>query len=67
MSSRTLPALPNRRTLLLAVSALVAGPLLARTASLVAHILEEQTRPIGFKLASAAEHAMTYDGPPVAR
>ena len=42
-------------------------PLLARTASLVAHILEEQTRPIGFKLASAAEHAMTYDGPPVAR
>jgi len=42
-------------------------PLLARTASLVAHILEEQTRPIGFKLASAGEHAMTYDGPPVAR
>jgi citrate synthase len=42
-------------------------PLLARTASLVAHILEEQTRPIGFKLASAAEQAMTYDGPPVAR
>jgi citrate synthase len=38
-------------------------PLLARTASLVAHILEEQTRPIGFKLASAAEQAMTYDGP----
>ncbi len=33
MSSRTLPALPNRRTLLLAASALVAGPLLARTAS----------------------------------
>jgi len=42
-------------------------PLLARTASLVAHILEEQSRPIGFKLASAAEHAMTYDGPAVAR
>lgn len=37
-------------------------PLLARTASLVAHILEEQTRPIGFKLAAAAEEAMTYDG-----
>ena len=42
-------------------------PLLARTASLVAHILEEQTRPIGFKLASAAEQAMTYDGPAVPR
>jgi citrate synthase len=37
-------------------------PLLARTASLVAHILEEQSRPIGFKLAAAAEEAMTYDG-----
>ena len=42
-------------------------PLLARTASLVAHILEEQTRPIGFKLASAAEQAMTYDGPDATR
>ena len=42
-------------------------PLLARTASLLAHILEEQARPIGFKLASAAEQAMTYDGPAVAR
>lgn len=41
-------------------------PLLARTASLVAHILEEQSRPIGFKLASAAEQAMRYDGPSVA-
>jgi hypothetical protein len=30
-------------------------------------MLEEQTRPIGFKLASAAEQAMTYDGPAVAR
>ena len=38
-------------------------PLLARTASLVAHLLEEQARPIGFKLAAAAEQAMTYDGP----
>ena len=42
-------------------------PLLARTASLVAHILEEQARPIGFKLASAAEQAMIYDGPAVAQ
>lgn len=38
-------------------------PLLARTASLVAHLLEEQTRSIGFKLAAAAELAMRYDGP----
>lgn len=38
-------------------------PLLARTASLVAHLLEEQSRPIGFKLAAAAELAMRYDGP----
>ena len=38
-------------------------PLLARTASLVAHLLEEQARPIGFKLAAAADRAMVYDGP----
>ncbi len=38
-------------------------PLLARTASLVAHLLEEQERPIGFKLAAAADRAMVYDGP----
>lgn len=40
-------------------------PLLARTASLVAHLLEEQARPIGFKLAAAADQAMVYDGPVV--
>ncbi len=38
-------------------------PLLARTGSLVAHLLEEQVRPIGFKLAQAAEDAIEYDGP----
>jgi len=38
-------------------------PLLARTGSLVAHLLEEQLRPIGFKLAQAAEDAIEYDGP----
>lgn len=38
-------------------------PLLARTASLVAHLLEEQSRPIGFPLAAAADAAMVYDGP----
>jgi citrate synthase len=30
---------------------------------LVAHLLEEQVRPIGFKLAQAAEDAIEYDGP----
>ena len=38
-------------------------PLLARTGSLIAHLLEEQTKPIGFKLANAAEEGIVYDGP----
>jgi citrate synthase len=37
-------------------------PLLARTASLVAHLLEEQERPIGFALAHAGSSAVDYDG-----
>lgn len=37
-------------------------PLLARTAGLLAHLGEEQERPIGFLMASAAENAVTYDG-----
>ena len=45
------------------IGALKGIPLLARTASLVAHLLEEQVRPIGFKLAAAADRAMVYDGP----
>lgn len=45
------------------IGALKGIPLLARTASLVAHLLEEQARPIGFKLAAAADLAMVYDGP----
>lgn len=43
--------------------ALKGVPLLARTASLMAHLLEEQIRPIGFKLSDAAEEAIEYDGP----
>jgi citrate synthase len=35
-------------------------PLLARTASLVAHLAEEAERPIGFGLAAAGEDAATY-------
>lgn len=37
-------------------------PLLARTASLIAHLLEEQERPIGFVLSHAAAAAIEYDG-----
>ena len=43
--------------------ALKGVPLLARTASLVAHLLEEQTRSIGFVMSQAAAAAITYDGP----
>jgi citrate synthase len=38
-------------------------PILARTASLIAHLLEEQHRPIGFVLSHAAASAIDYDGP----
>jgi citrate synthase len=38
-------------------------PILARTASLIAHLLEEQDRPIGFVLADSGASGITYDGP----
>lgn len=38
--------------------------LLARTASLVAHLQEETERPIGFILSGKAAEAIGYDGPP---
>jgi citrate synthase len=38
-------------------------PILARTASLIAHLVEEQTRSIGFVLAEHGEKAIGYDGP----
>lgn len=37
-------------------------PLIGRTMSLMAHILEEDESPIGFGLAIAADHAVTYEG-----
>ena len=37
-------------------------PILARTASLIAHLLEEQERPIGFVLAHSGASAIRYDG-----
>lgn len=43
--------------------ALKGVPILARTAGLIAHLLEEQTRPIGFVLSHAAASAIDYDGP----
>ncbi len=43
--------------------ALKGVPILARTASLIAHLLEEQTRPIGFVLSHAGAAAVGYDGP----
>jgi citrate synthase len=43
--------------------ALKGVPMLARAASLIAHLLEEQERPIGFALSHAAASAIEYDGP----
>ncbi len=42
--------------------ALKGVPLLARTAGLVGHLLEEQSRPIGFLMANAGAAAVDYDG-----
>ena len=39
-----------------------AVPILARTASLLAHLAEEQEQPIGFILAASAEGAIEYEG-----
>jgi citrate synthase len=44
------------------LQALKGVPLLARTAGLVAHLLEEQQRPIGFVMSHAAGEAIAYDG-----
>ena len=43
--------------------ALKGVPILARTASLVGHLLEEQSAPIGFLMANAGAAAIRYDGP----
>jgi citrate synthase len=43
-------------------AAVKAVPILARTASLLAHLAEEQDEPLGFLLARAAEEAIEYDG-----
>jgi len=43
--------------------ALKGVPILARTASLVGHLLEEQSAPIGFLMANAGAAAVSYAGP----
>jgi citrate synthase len=43
--------------------ALKGVPILARTAGLIAHLLEEQQQPIGFVMSHAAAAAIDYDGP----
>jgi citrate synthase len=42
-------------------SAVKAVPILARTAGLLAHLAEEQERPLGILLAQAAEEAVDYE------
>jgi citrate synthase len=43
-----------------------AVPLLARTAGLLAHLAEEQVRPLGFVMAGKAEEAIAYEPGPEA-
>lgn len=45
------------------LEALRGVPLVARTGSLVAHLLEEKRNPLGFKIAACAEKGIAYDGP----
>jgi citrate synthase len=40
-----------------------AVPILARTASLLAHLAEERELPLGFLMAGAAEEAIRYEAP----
>lgn len=48
------------------VEAMKGIPLLARTAGLIAHLLEETRRPIGFIMSHKADLAIAYDGPAAA-
>jgi citrate synthase len=41
-------------------AAVKAVPILARTASLLAHLAEEQREPIGFHMAAHAEESVEY-------
>jgi len=46
-----------------APAAVKAVPILARTAGLLAHLAEEQEKPLGLLLAAAAEDAVEYEPP----
>jgi citrate synthase len=57
-------ALPSAAVMLdlgYSVSAVKAVPILARTASLLAHLLEEEEHPLGLFLATRAEESVGYD------
>ena len=41
-----------------------AVPILARTASLLAHLAEEQRAPVGFLMAGKADEAVAYEPTP---
>jgi citrate synthase len=45
------------------VASVHAVPILARTASLLAHLAEEETNPVGFLMAAKAEEAIEYEPP----
>jgi citrate synthase len=45
-------------------AAVKAVPILGRTASLLAHLVEEREHPLGFVLAARAEEAIEYERPP---
>jgi citrate synthase len=45
------------------VEAVKTVPILARTAGLLAHLLEEQEHPLGLRLAAAAEQTVEYESP----
>jgi citrate synthase len=44
-------------------AAVKAVPILARTAGLLAHLMEEQQEPVGFLMAGKAEEAIAYERP----
>jgi citrate synthase len=57
-------AMPSAAVLLdlgYSVSAVKAVPILARTAGLLAHVLEEEEQPLGLLLAAGAAEATTYE------
>lgn len=45
------------------IGAMKGLPILARTASLIAHVYEETQRPIGFIMSNHADQSIRYDGP----